>query len=431
MSSQHISVDHCLDYLIGEIPDGEKASLEGHLGVCPDCQLRVDQYKEIMSAGLPSIASGAIDDMGDRVLPWSLEDGQRKIYAALRKEADLATENDQIVPTLHSPSRQMPKRWLAASVFRLNLRVASIVAGSLVLAVSLGTFIYKLGLKDGLQQTRITLQPPENSGALRAQLDELVRQRESIHASLIQRETLISELRAQFKEQQKQNALLEASFRSASHEAQEETQRISLQRDDLARKLEDQKAVLTTTQNRLDALQQAGTNDALRMVSLENQIQRMSQLFKDKDAKIDEQQRMLAADRDIRDLMGARDLYIAEVYDVGGNGKRKKPYGRVFYTKGKSLIFYAYDLDQQLGLKNASTFQAWGLRGPDRNTALSLGVMYADNSINKRWVLRFDDPQALEEINAVFVTIEPNGGSRVPRGQQVLFAYLKEEPNHP
>ena len=49
--------------------------------------------------------------------------------------------------------------------------------------------------------------------------------------------------------------------------------------------------------------------------------------------------------------MGARDLYIAEVYDVGGNGATKKPYGRVFYTKGKSLIFYAYDLDQQAGVR--------------------------------------------------------------------------------
>ena len=61
--------------------------------------------------------------------------------------------------------------------------------------------------------------------------------------------------------------------------------------------------------------------------------------------------------------MGARDLYIAEIYDVAGTGETKKPYGRVFYTRGKSLIFYAYDLDQQTELKRASTFQAWGRRG--------------------------------------------------------------------
>ena len=36
--------------------------------------------------------------------------------------------------------------------------------------------------------------------------------------------------------------------------------------------------------------------------------------------------------------MGARDLYVAEVYDVKRDGSTQKSYGRVFYTKGKSLI---------------------------------------------------------------------------------------------
>ncbi len=431
MSSQHLSEDTCLDYLIGEMPDGEKASFEGHLEVCPDCQLRVTQFKEIMRNGLAGIADGAVVHTGGGVLPWSVERGQRKLYAAISRQPDHTSGNQQVVPSLGSHRWHSLERWLVSSVFRPRLRVASLAAASLVLAVGLGHSIYRLGLKSGLQQSQMGQQSRMDPGVSRAQLDELVRQRGAIQESLLQRETLISELRAQLKEQRNQNEVLQASVRSASQEAQHETQRISLQRDDLARKLDDQQAVLAATQNRLDALQQAGTNDALRVVSLENQIQHLSQLFKDKDVTIDGQQRMLAADRDIRDLMGARDLYIAEVYDIGGNGKRKKPYGRVFYTKGKSLIFYAYDLEQQLGLKNASTFQAWGLRGPDRKTALSLGVMYADNSTNKRWVLRFDDPQALQEINAVFVTVEPNGGSRLPQGQQVLFAYLKEEPNHP
>lgn len=43
----------------------------------------------------------------------------------------------------------------------------------------------------------------------------------------------------------------------------------------------------------------------------------------DKNVTIDEQHHMLASHRDIRDLMGARGLYIAEVYDVGGNGKKR------------------------------------------------------------------------------------------------------------
>jgi hypothetical protein len=154
-------------------------------------------------------------------------------------------------------------------------------------------------------------------------------------------------------------------------------------------------------------------------------------LLHQREAAVDQQQELLAHDRDIRELMGARDLYVAEVYDVGRTGATQKPYGRVFYTKGKSLIFYAYDLDQQTNVKNASTFQVWGRRGPDREQAFPLGIFYEDNASKKRWVLKLDDPKLLAQIDAVFVTIEPNGGSRKPSGKPLLFAYLRVDPNHP
>jgi len=130
-------------------------------------------------------------------------------------------------------------------------------------------------------------------------------------------------------------------------------------------------------------------------------------------------------------LMGARDLYVVEVYDVEKSGKTRKPYGRMFYTKEKSVVFYAYDLDQQKGLQNASTFQAWGRRGADWQQALNLGVFYVDNASKKRWVLRFDDPKVLAQIDAVFVTVEPHGGSQRPTNKPLLFAYMHMDPNHP
>ena len=54
--------------------------------------------------------------------------------------------------------------------------------------------------------------------------------------------------------------------------------------------------------------------------------------------------------------------------------------------------FYAYDLDQQTNIKNPSTFQAWGMRGTDRQRALSLGIFYEDIASKKRWVLKTSDP---------------------------------------
>jgi hypothetical protein len=130
--------------------------------------------------------------------------------------------------------------------------------------------------------------------------------------------------------------------------------------------------------------------------------------------------------------MGARDLLIADVFDVDQNGRNRPAFGRVFYTKNKSLIFYAFDLDKEPGLRNAS-FQAWGTRagGQGSKHPVNMGVLYIDNKENRRWTLKFDDPKILEQIDAVFVTAEPNGGSDRPRGKQRLYAYLRSQANHP
>ena len=203
------------------------------------------------------------------------------------------------------------------------------------------------------------------------------------------------------------------------------------QRTELAQKFDAAQANAQTLQQKLDTLSKQSSQDAARAGQLEAQVKGLTQSLRDRDAALDQKDQLLAKDRDIRELMGARDLYVAEVYDVARSGETQKPYGRVFYTKGKSLIFYAYDLDQETEVKNASTFQAWGRRVPDRQQALNLGIFYEDNASKKRWVLKLDDPQMLAQIDAVFVTVEPRGGSHKPSGKPLLFAYLKADPNHP
>jgi anti-sigma-K factor RskA len=51
-----------------------------------------------------------------------------------------------------------------------------------------------------------------------------------------------------------------------------------------------------------------------------------------------------------------------------------------------------------------------------RQQAVNLGIFYQDNSAKKRWILKSSDPKTLAQINAVFVTVEPNGGSHLPSG---------------
>lgn len=433
MSTRHMDEDICLEYLTGELAEEAKASFDGHLGNCAACRLRVEQYRQILREGLPSIADELVDDVSLDPSSWSMEEGEKRLYLAVENEDAVLVSGERrsALGVYGAAWLETLRQWMGSKILVPRVLPAVVIAASVVGAFVLADSIYRLGVKHGKDQTHVAQAPPRDDGSLRAQFESLMREKESIQSGLTMRGSLIAQLRTQIEQQRKQNELLAEKLAAANQQGQEQTRQISSQRDEFTRRLEDQQAVLAAMQKKLDTIQQTGSADAIRVVSLENRIQQMSQLLRDKDATIDERDRMLASDRDIRELMGARDLYMAEVYEVGGNGKKKKPYGRVFLTKGKSLIFYGYDLDQQPGLKNASTFQAWGMRGPDRSSALNLGIMYIDNSANKRWFLRCDDPKALEEINAVFVTVEPDGQSREPRGKQVLFAYLKEEPNHP
>ena len=73
----------------------------------------------------------------------------------------------------------------------------------------------------------------------------------------------------------------------------------------------------------------------------------------------------------------------------------------------------------------------WGRKVTVDEKPLSLGIFYMDNESNRRWVLRFDNPEQMAKINAVFVTVEPHGGSKKPTGKPFLYALLRKEANHP
>ena len=137
-----------------------------------------------------------------------------------------------------------------------------------------------------------------------------------------------------------------------------------------------------------------------------------------------------AAGKDVRDLMGARQLHVVDVRDTDPNGKAGKAFGRVFLTEGKSLIFYAFDLTDARKIDAKQTFQVWGQQEGKATSLRSLGFLYVDDKTQRRWALKTDDPAAVKEIDSVFVTVEPEGGAKKPSSQRLLYAYLGEA-NHP
>ena len=309
-------------------------------------------------------------------------------------------------------------------------------AAGILLFVTLSFYTYRVGVSRGTDTAKSGSPQPSTQGQpsrVEAQLIDATHDRQIARAQVEQGDQTIADLRRQLAQQSVEiNQMKAAQTRVENDLRAGEATRQDLiqQRTGLTQKLAAAQISSQALQEKLDSLAQQSSQDAARAQASEAKVTELSQLLHDRETTLDQKDELLAHDRDIRELMGAGDVYVAEVYNVVRKGTQK-PYGRVFYTKGKSLIFYAYDLDLQTGVKNPTTFQAWGRRGPDRRQALNLGVFYEDSISKKRWIVKCDDPRTLAQIDGVFVTIEPNGGSSKPSGKSLLFAYLRVDPNHP
>jgi len=188
--------------------------------------------------------------------------------------------------------------------------------------------------------------------------------------------------------------------------------------------------LLASVNAQLDEARARGTQMEAEVASERGEARTLSDRLKMQMDTLNQDRQLLAAGRDITDLMGARNLHIVDVYDADARSKKPKSFGRIFYTEGKSLIFYAYDLDERK-LANANyAFKVWGERLGEPTSVRNLGILYADDTVQKRWALKVNDPQQIAEINSVFVTLQHQDGKN-PLGQRILFAYLGGTANHP
>jgi hypothetical protein len=203
------------------------------------------------------------------------------------------------------------------------------------------------------------------------------------------------------------------------------------ERDANANKLHNAEKMYETVQDELITLRSQHQQDLTHLASLETHVNSLTAEFNEQNKHVKTDEQSLPPDKDIRDLISARNLYIADIEDVNENGQSRKPFGRVFYTKTKSLIFYAYDLDRQPGIRRTSTFQVWGRTSANDRKPINLGILYMDSEMNRRWTLSVDNPEQLARLDAIYVTIEPREQTDKPTGKPFLYASLQREPNHP
>jgi hypothetical protein len=415
----------------GELSGEEWMLLKEHAAACGECRALLATYQGPALQRMASLAAfrNAECEPDTSAIAWNQERAVGQLLATVNGRR--VTQSPAAISASSIPS-SVP---VVATGGQFDWRGARVYLGAatvLLLGVSVA---YQYGYQRGQTRHDVSSANLNPESPRREQVVKLQTERSVLDEQLAAERQTIGTLTARANRQETQIAELKnlkVSLTMQNLEQREALTSVTGDREQILHRLDDSERSLKVVRDDLSLQREQHQKTLLRTASLETEIDQLSAQLQEKDSTIGRQDQYLAADRDVRELMGARQLLIADVFDVDGGGQTRKPFGRVFYTKSKSLVFYAFDLDPMPGYKQAKAFQAWGRQGQDGSKPVSLGVFYMDNETNRRWALKSDDPQTLAQIDAVFVTVEPKGGSMKPSGKPFLYAYLHKAPlNHP
>jgi len=388
----------------GFLSDEERIELRGHTTVCVECREAKEEFIRLVRFGLPLTIS-PVREFVDKV-KIQPDSGMRSRFLRRARLEGIA----------FSPEVEGSNRLYG---MRVGLFVASATALAIVIVMSVffGTHRRPMSPESMQVQQQIDQVKRENS-ALTASQSQLS---ESVAAQ--RRE--IQNLRAQLGN----SAIIAENLRRNNEQAQGEAERSLSSNAQLLEESRNREKLLAEAKDEAARVNQLHDNDIASLVEQQVRIRELSDKLRIASATLDVERRMAASGKDVRELMAARQLHVIDVHDTDPNGNPNRAFGRVFLTEGKSLTFYAFDLNEDRALDAKHSFQVWAEPEAKTNSARSLGFLHVDAKAQGRWVLNVDDPELVKEISSVFVTASA-AGDKQPSGQKILYAYLGQA-NHP
>jgi TolA-binding protein len=387
----------------GQASPDELADLRSHLEGCPSCRSAVYDFTQLSAQALSQLAA--------KRLNCEIPPGMTQRFVARARSEGIELTRD--VPQAPAANH----RWLFATI--------GAVAAVLLIAGFLTMGKWKSAPVAVEHRPLPASQTTASSPSLvfaggEAETARLQQQLGSARSEVSSMSAKIQAQRAEIESMRKVEDDLNAHLTEAE-KGSAVTQSERAQRDARIAQLEAEIEKAKAEKNAGDtalALQETELRELRKQVSDQ--------------ALLEEQQELAEKGSDVRDLVVARSLHIIDVHDLDGNGKNQRAFGRIFYTEGKSLIFYAYDLADPRKVDAKISFCVWGERLGAEKPITSLGVFHSDDARDGRWVLTFDDPNVLAQINSVFVTVESSRkAAKEPGGKRILFAFLGDKPNHP
>lgn len=403
---------------VGELSGEELLALNEHLSACESCRAASSDFSRIVHAELPVVHDESVSWLC-KVMQVFQTNGYTERFLS-RAKAERVSFSQAI-------GKQKP----ISRFFGVAPRYAFVAAA--ILVVLAATLIAVREFKKR--------EPVSPAGNLQRRLEEATQRQNQFQNDLAGAARTISDLRSKLAASAAALASVSANSATADKErarlaADAQAAKAALDTElarsaDLSNRLQEQERRLASLNDEVGRLGSIRVADEVLIASQQNQVNDLSQQLSAQTEMLSSERQLLSAGRDIRELMGARNLHIVDVFDTDPRGTNRRAFGRVFLTEGKSLIFYAFDLSTGNVLNAKHSFQAWGLRDGEPASAKSLGIFYVDDAAQKRWVLKVQDPNLLSQIDSVFVTAEPFGGATQPTGHRLLYAYLKQQANHP
>lgn len=403
---------------VGEAAAEELAELEKHLSGCAACRqaysdfLNLAAYQYSQREGLEQLTSREVD----RLIG---SERMRARFLANAAEEGVTIPAREGVPQACVPRIRQPRRLMWSATAK-RVAAAAVVAAAMAVSFQAGqNYISRHQQSKGQAVTPSTVTTSREASA----------RLKGLNAALEQQ---MQRLKADLKRSSQQLARTSNDL----HTTTAEDTRLLSARDfsilQLQQELADSEAVAKAAREESARLQRQAAESQASFISDESKIRDLSDKLAEQTAALARDHQLMQNGRDIRDLMVARNLHIVDVFDTDPKGKTKPAFGRIFLTEGKSLVFYAYDLNEAKVQQADYHYRIWGAKEGQEDRARSLGIFYSDDKAQRRWVFKCDDPKILNEIDSVFVTLEPPGNDTThPRGQRMMDAYLRGLPNHP
>lgn len=425
----------CALAITGQLGGAQMCELDEHIATCKSCRKYLESVAQVSMQVMPLLAEKHAPDrkltppagMRERFLHRLTAEALGGESGGKLRPFPVPTKGIYARPQAEAASKPGAEEKDFRSLFSSLWRPIAIAAGCLV---AVGAAYYA-GSRRTVQPPRLAQSAPISAPTVPLttkavepdRVGELERQKSEL-------ETKLSAMRQELTTAQVERESLHQELETAKEKLAVLTQQAAANRPtEDSHPASEQVSTLQADVNRLS---QRLAESEIKFGIQKQENSDLSSKLALTEADLQRERDLKSAKSEMGELAASRNLHIVDVYDADPNGKRQRSFGRVFYIEDKSLVFYAYDLDDPGRFKSNVVFHVWGGKAGVKEVTHSLGILHRDDSGQNRWAMTFDDAKVLTQINSVFVTAESASKSYdQPHGKKVLYAYFGSPANHP